>query len=105
MDILNNIDEEWKKFITTKDDYESDSYDDEFEDNINIEDNNIISANLYKDLDLQNLSVNDDENPFKKDIEDFDNLINQNQSLENSGLNNLSGGSLDNSLNDGDSNF
>lgn len=59
MDILNNIDEEWKKFITTKDDYESDSYDDEFEDNINIEDNNIISANLYKDLDLQNLSVND----------------------------------------------
>jgi len=50
----------------------------------------------------ENLSVTDSANPFKKDIEDFDRLINQNQTLENRGLNNLSGGSLDDSLVDDD---
>jgi len=60
MDVLNNIDEEWKNFITTNDDYISDSYDDDFENmNINIEEEKIISANLYKDLNLHNSHLND----------------------------------------------
>jgi hypothetical protein len=60
MDVLNNIDEEWKNFITTKDDYDSDNYDDNYENmNIDIEEEKIISANLYKDLNLQSSIVND----------------------------------------------
>jgi hypothetical protein len=60
MDVLNNIDEEWKNFITTKDDYDSDNYDDNYENmNIDIEEEKFISANLYKDLNLQSSFVND----------------------------------------------
>lgn len=63
MNGLNNIDEEWKKFIMTNDacDSDCDSYDD-FE-SINIKNTvsdgeKIISANLHEELDFQNISGN-----------------------------------------------
>lgn len=57
MNILtNSIDEEWNKFITNTCDYDSDSYD-EYE-NVNIESQNFVSTNLYQNLDLQNPSTN-----------------------------------------------
>lgn len=62
MDVLNNIDEEWSKFISNNDDYDSDVYD-EFENinlnSMNVEGEKIISANLYNDLDKENTSITD----------------------------------------------
>ena len=63
MNGLNNIDEEWKKFIMTNDacDSDCDSYDD-FESmnikNIVSDGEKIISANLHEELDFQNISGN-----------------------------------------------
>jgi hypothetical protein len=63
MNGLNNIDEEWKKFIMTNDacDSDCDSYD-EFETmnikNMDVNSEKIISANLHEELDFQNISEN-----------------------------------------------
>jgi len=63
MNCLNNIDEEWKKFIMTNDvcDSDCDSYDD-FETmntkNMDVNSEKIVSANLHEELDFQNISEN-----------------------------------------------
>ena len=63
MNGLNNIDEEWKKFIMTNDacDSDCDSYDD-FESmnikNMDVNSEKIVSANLHEELDFQNISEN-----------------------------------------------
>jgi hypothetical protein len=63
MNCLNNIDEEWKKFIMTNDvcDSDYDSCDDvETMDtkNMDINSEKIVSANLHEELDFQNISEN-----------------------------------------------
>ena len=65
MNDLNNIDEEWKKFIMTNDacdnDSDCDSYDN-FETmnikNMNVNSEKIVSANLHEELHCQNISEN-----------------------------------------------
>ena len=63
MNGLNNIDEEWKKFIMTNDacDSDCDSYDD-FETmnikNMDVDSEKFISANLHEELDFQTISEN-----------------------------------------------
>lgn len=63
MNGLNNIDEEWKKFIMTNDacDSDCDSYDD-FENmnikNMDVDGEKFISANLHEELDFQTISEN-----------------------------------------------
>jgi len=63
MNCLNNIDEEWKKFIMTNDVCDSD-YDscDDFETmntkNMDVNSEKIVSANLHEELDFQNISEN-----------------------------------------------
>ena len=52
MAILNNIDDEWNKFITKNNDYDSDSYDDMDELN-NITNEKFISTNLCQEFNLQ----------------------------------------------------
>lgn len=64
MNNLNNIDEEWKNFITTSNnEYDSDEeydYDDIKLNNVNDgNENNIVSSNLFEEIDLQNISEND----------------------------------------------
>ena len=62
MDVLNDIDEEWSKFISNNDDYDSDGCD-EFENinlnSMNVEGEKIISANLHNDLDKEKTSVSE----------------------------------------------
>ena len=63
MNNLNNIDEEWKNFITTSNsEYYSDEeydYDDAKLNNVDIGNENIVSSNLFEEIDLQNISEND----------------------------------------------
>ena len=64
MNNLKNIDEEWKNFITTSNnEYDTDEeydYDDIKLNNINDgNENNIVSSNLFEEIDLQNISEND----------------------------------------------
>ena len=63
MNDLNNIDEEWKNFITTSNsEYYSDEeydYDDAKLNNVDIGNENIVSSNLFEEIDLQNISEND----------------------------------------------
>ena len=64
MNNLNNIDEEWKNFITTSNnEYDTDEeydYDDIKLNNVNDgNENNIVSSNLFEEIDLQNISEND----------------------------------------------
>ena len=60
MDVLNDIDEEWSKFISNNDDYDSDECD-EIENinlnSMNFEGEKIISANLHNDLDKEKTSI------------------------------------------------
>jgi hypothetical protein len=64
MNNLNNIDEEWKNFITTSNkEYDSaDEYDDDDDitlNNVNIDNENIVSSNLFEEINFQNISSND----------------------------------------------
>jgi hypothetical protein len=61
MSVSNNIDEEWKKFILTNNEYEDeyDSFDDDGTSGHFINNDNIISANIIDNFDLKNISEKD----------------------------------------------